>query len=375
MAKIRKKGSMMKILLIVIGFVLLLLLLVGLFIWKKLDMITYADEVPAYSMEATEALLDESVSDVISNSEPVSEDYVVELDPSLETVETPEIPDTDVAVDDHVMNILLIGTDERTAQYNTNARADSMILVSINKDLHTVRLVSLERGIGVPILEGELEGQYDLLTHVFRWGGADLLIKTVEHCFKVDVNHYVRVNFAAVEKIVDAIGGIELEFTSREAHGLNEWAAEHEKQVKSGVNRVDGNTALRFARLRWIDSDWQRVGRQRKVILAVVNELKSADLTKLNQLADTVLPLIQTNLTKLEIAELMLYSPNFLRSQFDQMTIPKQGTYGGMGIRNGGGAFAVNYEINNDLLYRFLYEGATSEELLAEGYKSSLPIG
>lgn len=366
MAKLRKNGDMIKILLIVIGLVLLLLLSVGLFIWKKLDMITYADEVPAYNVEATEALLDESVSDVICNSEPVSEDYLVELDPSLETVETPEIPDTDVAVDDHVMNILMIGTDERTAQYNTNARADSMILVSINKDLHTVRLVSLERGIGVPILEGELEGQFDLLTHIFRWGGADLLIKTVEHCFKVDVNHYVRVNFAAVEKIVDAIGGIELELTSREAEGLNEWAAEHEKQVKSGVNRVDGNTALRFARLRWIDSDWQRVGRQRKVILAVVNELKSADLTKLNQLADTVLPLIQTNLTKLEIAELMLYSPNFLRSQFDQMTIPKQGTYGGMGIRNGGGAFAVNYEINNDLLYRFLYEGATSEELLAE---------
>ena len=132
------------------------------------------------------------------------------------------------------------------------------------------------------------------------------------------------------------------------------------------MNRVNGDTALRFARLRHIDSDWQRVGRQRKVILAVVDELKSSDLAELNQLADTILPLIQTNLTKLEIAELMLYAPNFLRSQFDQMTIPKQGTYGGIKIRNGAWGFGVDYEINNDLLYRFLYEGATSEELLAE---------
>jgi LCP family protein required for cell wall assembly len=229
-----------------------------------------------------------------------------------------------------------------------------------------VRLVSLERGIGVPILEGKYAGEYDLLTHIFRWGGADLLIKTVEHCFKIDVKHYVRLNFAAVEKIVDTIGGIDLEISEDEAFGLNEWAGDRNRIVHSGVNRVNGETALRFARLRWIDSDWQRVGRQRKVILSVVNELKDSSLKELDDLADEVLPLIQTNLTKLEIAELILYAPNFLRSEFDQMTIPKQGTYGGMAIRKGAGAFAVDYEINNDLLYRFLYEGATSEELLAE---------
>ena len=351
---------------LILFLMILLLLVVSVFAvyLDKLDRITYADEVEdMYLQQEAEAYQDENSSEI---HEETDEEYQIVID-DLEFQDAPPVvPDTETKVNDDIFNILLIGTDERTTHYSKSARSDSMILVSINKKLRTVRLVSLERGIGVPILAGEYQGQYDLLTHIFRWGGADLLIDTVEHCFKIEVNHYVRLNFAAVKKIVDVIGGIDMELSEREAYGLNEWAVGKDMKVSPGNNRLDGNTALRFARLRWIDSDWQRVGRQRKVILAVVDELKNSNLSELNDLADTVLPLIQTNLTKTEITELVLYAPSFLKSEFDQMTIPKKGTYGGMAIRNGGGAFAVDYEINNDLLYRFLYEGASSEELLAE---------
>lgn len=368
---LKKKGApiFLRILKVVLISLLACSALLLAFYLSKLDRITYADEVEQmYAAQETEDAIPTELSG--ATIEPVvsadnEEEYQVAVD-DLEFIENPEVPEGEVQQSNAVFNILLIGTDERTTKYNKNARADSMILVSIDKNNHTVKLVSLERGIGVPILEGEYEGQYDLLTHVFRWGGADLLVKTVEHCFKIDVNHYVRVNFAAVKKIVDAVGGIDIVLTKKEAEGLNLWALEGDDLVKTGENRMDGNTALRYARLRWIDSDWQRVGRQRKVILAVVDEVKDASLIKINNLADEVLPLVQTNLTKMEITELLLYAPNFLRSEFDQMTIPKKGTYGGMSIRNGGGAFAVDYTINNDLLYRFLYEGVSSEELLAE---------
>jgi len=344
--------------------VLLLVFAVIGFLWSKLDKISYQNEFDVketipINADETEAYCGEQ------------ENYVVDIE-GLETVEKePSISDEESKSDEDVFNILLIGTDERTTAYNTNARADSMILVSIHKKNHTVRLVSLERGIGVPILEGEYQGQYDLLTHIFRWGGADLLVKTVEHCFKVDVNHYVRLNFAAVEKIVDCIGGIDLELTKAEANYIGAFidriaSTDSQERLQTGMNHIDGGVALYYARFRELDSDWQRVGRQRKVILAVVDALKESSLLELNELADTVLPLIQTNLTKLEIAELILYAPTFLTSEFDQMTIPKQGTYGGMKIRNGAGAFAVDFEINNDLLYRFLYEGVSSEQLLSE---------
>lgn len=366
--KRKKLNWLVKSIFAIAATIFILFCLVCGFIWSKLDQITYSDEI---GMHCESQLSGETGADSHDSLTDSAADYVVSLDDFPELESAPVISDEAVVSDNQVLNILLIGTDERTTEYHINARADSMILVSIHKENHTVRLVSLERGIGVPILEGDLAGQYDLLTHVFRWGGADLLIKTVEHCFKIDVHHYVRLNFAAVEKIVDTIGGVEVELSEAEASRLNRYLEErtsggNQQRLKAGNNLIDGGVALTFARLRDIDSDWQRVGRQRKVILGVVNALKGSSLLELNELADAVLPLIQTNLTKIEIAELILYSPNFLKSEFDQMTIPKQGTYGGMKIRNGGGAFAVDYEINNNLLYRFLYEGVSSEELLAE---------
>lgn len=346
-----KIGKFVKTLLIVLLIIFLLIAAVVVFLWNKLDLINFADEV---SDEVTFEYSDEPF-----------EEYSVDLG-DMELSETaPVIQNSEIHSKPNVINILLIGTDERNMEFHYHARSDSMILVSINMDINTVKLVSFERAIGVPILEGELAGQYDLLTHIFRWGGSELLVKTIEHCFKIDIDHYVRLNFSSVRGIVDAIDGIDIELTQKEADGLNGGLLTYHI-LQAGVNHLDGEEALAFARLRSIDSDWQRVERQRKVILAVVDKLKGSSLITLNELANTVLPMIQTDMSKMDIAELMVYAPNFLNSTFDQMTIPKQGTYGGMKIRTPGGAFAVDYDINNDLLYRFLYEGATSEELLAE---------
>jgi LCP family protein required for cell wall assembly len=274
------------------------------------------------------------------------------LDGTLPTIEVTEatIP---VAEDDHVINILLIGTDDNGKNFSTNARGDSCILFSVNAqgDHPVISLVSFERGMGVPILEGEYEGQYDWLTHTFRYGGADLVCRTVEECFRVEIDHYVRVNFTTVTTVVDAIGGVGIYLTDAEAQYIGTFTP----NIKPGYNWLDGKNALTYARLREIDSDWSRVERQRKVILAAVDSLKNASLTQLNNLLDTVLPLIQTDMSMLEITELMLYSPNFLKSEFDQMTIPKHGTYGGMIGLQGRNLFAVDFEVNSQILKDFLY--------------------
>ena len=322
--------------------------LLFLYVWNKLELIQYSDEI-----------------DHIVSVDQMEDTFVdignLWIDPS-----SPRIPNTEVISNEHVLNILLIGTDERSNDFHYAARSDCMILVSINTEQQTVKLVSFERGIGVPILEGEYEGQYDLLTHIFRWGGSELLVKTIEHCFKIDIDHYVRVNFNSVKMIVDEIDGIEVTLSNAEAGAINTELYAGCQVMVSGINHLNGKEALSFARLRKIDSDWQRVERQRKVILAVVEKLKDSDLLTINDLADTVLPMVQTDMSKRDIAGLVLYAPSFLKSSFDQLTIPKQGTYGGMKIRNDSYAFAVDYEINNDLLYRFLYDGVSSSALLAE---------
>lgn len=345
----KKMPVFLKVILIFFLAVILLGGAVVWFLWSKLELIQFENEIDN-SVYHTEPAQD-------SPTEPTEEEEGQLVDVSgLEMVETaPPIPELDVFDEENVLNILLIGTDERTKEFNVSARSDSMIVVSIDRAKNTVKLVSLERGVAAPVLEGKYEGQYDWLTHIFRYGGSELLTKTVEHMFKIDVDHYVRVNFNSVRQVVDAIGGIEVELSQTEAWYLNHALQDGQERLIDGVNHLNGATALSYARLREIDSDWQRVGRQRKVILAVVEKLKGSSLMDLNNLADTVLPLIQTNLSKLEIAELVLYAPNFLSAEFDQMTMPQPGTYGGMDIMGGKVGFAIDYEVNLPILHEFLY--------------------
>ena len=272
-----------------------------------------------------------------------------------------------------VRNILLCGTDERTeavndadafthlnqldgtedtTEFSDDARSDSMILVSLDIKDHVIRLVSIERGTGVPILLDGYEGQYDWITHTFRYGGARLTMKTIEDCFNVQVDHYVRVNFNSFVQIVDAVGGVDLDITEMEAKALN-WEVPSNsmlivKKVEPGWNHFDGYTALQYARLRAIDDDWHRVARQRTVIQAVLDRIKSASVTELNDLLDTALPVVQTNFTKTEIAALMVQLPSFLGVTADQMTMP-------------------DWAANIAVLQNFLYTDMTAEEAIATG--------
>ena len=356
------KKTVFKVILLIILTILLAVLSVVAYVTAKLDLIQYADETQPPVVQ--EVLLSEQTGQVEETEEA---DYVVDI-AGLETVETlPVIPEGEIHEEDDVMNILILGTDERTKELNVNARSDAMILMSINKTDNTVKLVSLERGMGVPILEGQYEGNYDILTHIFRYGGADLVTRTVREVLKVDVDHYVRFNFYAVKEIVDAVGGIDMELTAAEAAAINSAGISNrattgsQKELVAGMNHMDGGITLAFARLRSIDSDWQRIERQRKVIIAMVDALKGSSLKELNDLATAALPMVQTNLSKLEIAELMLYAPKFLTASFDQMTIPKQGTYGGATGLGGRGMFAPDYELNSQILHDFLYGAETAE--------------
>ena len=189
---------------------------------------------------------------------------------------------------------------------------------------------------------------------------SHFLVKTVRTCFKVDLDKYVRVNFNSVKQVVDMIGGIDVYLTYAESEALNvvlpsNASTSTQPTLNEGMNHLDGGMALAYARLRSIDSDWQRVQRQRNVILAVVQTIKSSNLWQLDSLANSVLPLVQTNLSKFEIAELILYVPSFINSTFDQMTIPASGTYGGMTGMGGRGMFVPDFDLNSQILNEFLY--------------------
>lgn len=345
----RRRGKKRRIAgIIVLSAVLLAAILAGaagIYVKSKLDKIRYADDTASPSPGAAEPV-------------PAGPE---EIDVSgLEHVEQNPIPEGEVTSQEDVMNILLLGTDYRF-NASDRGRADAVLILSLDFRDNSARLVSLERGMGMPILSGNLAGNWDWLTHLCSYGGPELVLESVRECFKLDVERYVTVDVMAFAQVVDALGGVDVELTDREAWALNsqEDAAGY---LSAGVNHLSGYDALRFARLRRIDSDWVRIQRQRRVLQACADQVRNADLKTLNDLADAILPLVGTNFTQTEILALLTRAPDFLGVQFEQMTIPAEGTYGGMSVMGGRGAFAADFAENTRILQEFLYGGNAADE-------------
>ena len=258
-----------------------------------------------------------------------------------------EIEEGTVFKDKDVFNIMLIGTDERTKGFSKNARADSIMILSLDNNNKRIRLVSLERGMLVNI-PGR---KNDILTHTFRYGGSKLLLETVRTHFKLDVDKYVRVNFSMFEKLVDEVGGVDITLTEQEAYGLNKPSNRNTKKLKrkvyAGVNHFNGYEALQYARLRWIDDDFHRIERQREVIIAIKENLTDLSVSDLKDISEDCLPYVQTNLSAMEFADLLIKMPGYFDNEVSQLTIPKKGTYKTLGH--------VDFKENTRILNEFLY--------------------
>lgn len=346
----------------IIGYMLLVVIffcgIFFLFLMSKLSKLSYHDgSVQNEVVEGGDGLEDmENTEDETSDEEL---DILVSEDEAIILGESDIIlSDSEIMSDKDVFNILLLGTDERKEEFATNARADSIMILSLDKKNKTMKLVSLQRGMGVPILSGKYEGEYDWITHVFKYGGAALMLETVREMLNIDVEYYARVNFNTFSQLIDSVGGVDIELTAKEASALNgeirtNAYAKHE--MFEGMNRLDGYDALQYARLRYTDSDWKRIERQRNVIQSVVLSAKDMSLLDLNNMLDTVLPLIQTNLTTMDILGLISYAPAVLGREFEQMTIPAKDTYGSMKGMGGRYLYAVDYQKNSEILHEFLY--------------------
>ena len=328
---------------------------------------------------------------VYVNNEVISEEETEEDNEELiSRLESGELKETEaieatgeIYTDEEVFNILLIGTDDRTVEFSENARGDTCILLSINMATGKINLVSFERATGVKIPSGDYEGQWDWLTHMFWYGGPDMMMSVIRDNFKVDVTKYVRVNIRTYMKLVDAVGGVDIDMTEAEVNNINHpegsYTADHikslgvEDEVQQdlvvGVNHLNGATAMLYARLRSIDSDWYRVVRQRNVLMAAFENLKSMSLTEIDSFLDEVLPMVQTNLTEADIATLMTQIPAFLDMEFESITFPLQNTYGLMSGMAGRRVLAVDFETNAQELQNLL-SGEIEADELAEKYEN-----
>ena len=254
----------------------------------------------------------------ISYEETVTELPVI--DPEFANENGFSLPEGEAIYDADILNVLFLGTDYQISD-GDHGRADSNILCSLDLKKGNIRLVSFERGIGVPIPG---HGS-DLLTHAYQWGGPELSQSIISQMFRVDINGYAQVDFGSFAEIIDAIGGVDVELTELEAKALNGEVVTNawtEAEVHEGWNHLNGHDALEYCRLRFIDSDWNRQQRQRTVLKqmqAACHDLSPVELVKL---ADTVLPMIHTNLSRPEVLSVIQSLPKLARGSVTQLQVP-----------------------------------------------------
>ena len=242
---------------------------------------------------------------------------------------------------DDVMNILLLGTDERVQ--GERGRSDSMMVVSINKATKEIFMTSFLRDMYVTIPEiGDSK-----LNHSYAYGGADLTIDTIQKNFKIKIDNYAQVNFANFVDIIDIVGGVDIELTAAEAEYLN-------NGLSAGMQHLNGEQALAYARIRYIDSDFGRTERQRNVLTDVITKARKLSFGKLNDFAEKLLPEITTNLSKVDIAKLLFKAPTYLKYQTQQDRIPIDKTWDYMTI-DSMSVIGVRFKDNVNHLARTIY--------------------
>ncbi|HDR8450573.1 TPA: LCP family protein [Bacillus cereus] len=203
------------------------------------------------------------------------------------------------------VSVLIMGVDEsdvRGKEYGEAIRTDALLLATFNKDSKTIKLLSIPRDTYTYI---PIEKKKDKITHAHAFGsakngkngGPQASIDAVEKLMNVPVDYFVKFNFKSFIKIVDDLGGVEVdvpvEFTEQDSNDNAE--AIH---LEKGVQKLNGEEALALARTRHIDSDAMRGQRQQLVIEAILKKLTSVgSVTKVGNIIDDINGQFVTNLT------------------------------------------------------------------------------
>jgi len=280
-----------------------------------------------------------------------------DIDPNLPVDNNPnamQFGAGDIISDKNIQNILVIGTDTRGG--SGYGRSDSMMLLSIDKKNNRLVMTSFLRDLYVKIT-----GMQDnRINTAYGYGGPKLLIETIQNNFRIKIDNYVRIDFESFRDIIDAVGGIRVDLTSAEANELNSNPGRYAdgggkiQQVNTGSNTLNGSTALAYARIRKIDSDFGRTKRQRNVIQAVISKLKSSSVTTILGIVDKFAHQIQTDLSYGQITGLVFDSGTLMKYPITQLSIPVAGAYQNKYIRKMS-VLVPDIEKNKAAIWALLY--------------------
>lgn len=280
--------------------------------------------------------------------------------------------------EDYVTTYLIFGLEE----INGAANSDAMMLVSINTLDNTLKITSLLRDTYVDIPgwdRNKLNSVYAkgargaTTAYEAKNNGAALLIRVIENTYDIKISGYACVNFESFEKIIDRLGGLDIELGKEEAAYLrknNYISKEENRTVVEGMNHLNGNQVMGYVRVRKEvtlgggSNDFGRTVRQRRVIKAIIDKYKSAGIIEMVSIMKDCMEYVYTSLTEKQITDALTTIINNKIFTTESMRLPAGENFkdsGKKGINNG--KKNVTYalviddflEINTKLLHEFVF--------------------
>lgn len=266
--------------------------------------------------------------------------------------------------EDYVTNYLIFGIEEFGGARNT----DSMMIASINTKDDTLKLTSLLRDSYV-----EIPGyKANKLNSAYAKGGARLLVDTVELNYKIRIDGYVSVDFKSFEKIVDLVGGVDIELGKEEAKYLNTTnyiSKKKNRNVKAGMNHLNGNQVMGYVRVRKVktlggaNNDYGRIVRQQRALKAIFESyISPKNLFNLIPITKKSLSYVTTNLTQDQLERAMADVIDNKMNSLDTFRIPVDGAFDAPKRYNGiTYPIVLDWDTNRIELYQFIYHDTKEE--------------
>lgn len=261
---------------------------------------------------------------------------------------------------DGYTNIALFGIDNRSTGKYESGNSDCIMIASINNDTKEVRLISVYRD---SFLAVDDDDDLRKLNAAYAKGGPTGAVAALNKNLDLDIKEYVAVDFNAVMEVVDALGGIELDISSKEAETMKIYINEMNEVMGTngtavsgpGLQTVNGIQALAYCRDRYSGGDdYGRTERQRTVISKIVEKAKAASLPTLNKVIDKLFPDISTSLSSSEILGLAAGIKDYELA--DTQGWPFQLTTERMGGKLGDVVVPTDLETNVNLLHQYLFD-------------------
>lgn len=241
------------------------------------------------------------------------------------------------------INILLFGIDRDDA--SSGGRSDSIMIASLDKKHKKIKLTSLMRDTYLDIPGRGM----DKVNHAYAFGGPELAIRTINQNFHMNIREFAAVDFNGFERIIDIMGGVEIDVKPEEV--------KHIPNSRSGKQLLTGKQALAYSRIRKTGhGDYERTERQREVLEQVLNQGLNAGVTKYPKLLNTMLPHVETSLSKPELLSLGTSVLTSGIKNIDQYRIPVDGHVQNQMIN--GVSYVVPQTLEDNIMFlnKFIYE-------------------